>query len=46
MYERGKDKTKFLDELSHISSDDASAYTIKLSEKNLSTLRSFNQMNS
>jgi hypothetical protein len=46
MYERGKDKTKFLEELSHISSDDASAYTIKLSEKNLSTLRSFNQMNS
>ncbi|HEY9387202.1 MAG TPA: hypothetical protein VIP70_09180 [Nitrososphaeraceae archaeon] len=45
MYERGKDKTKFLDELSHMSSDDASAYTIKLSEENLSTLRSFDKIN-
>jgi hypothetical protein len=46
MYERGRDKTKFFDELSHISSDDASAYTIKLSEENLSALRSFNKINS
>ena len=31
MYERGRDKSKFLEELSHFTSDDASAYTIKLS---------------
>jgi hypothetical protein len=41
MYERGRDKTKFLEELSHISSEDASAYTIKLSIETLSLLRSF-----
>jgi hypothetical protein len=43
MYERGRDKTKFLEELSHISSEDASAYTIKLSTETLSLLRSFNK---
>jgi hypothetical protein len=41
MYERGRDKTKFLEELSHISSDDASAYTVKLNGETLSLLRSF-----
>lgn len=41
MYERGKDKTKFLDELSKISSDDAAAYTIKLSGDTLAAIRSF-----
>jgi hypothetical protein len=41
MYERGRDKTQFLDELSKISSDDASAYTIKLSGDILSAIRSF-----
>lgn len=41
MYERGKDKAKFLEELSHISSEDASAYTIKLNTETLSWLRSF-----
>jgi hypothetical protein len=41
MYERGRDKTKFLEELSHISAEDASAYTIKLSTETLSLLRSF-----
>jgi hypothetical protein len=41
MYERGRDKSKFLEELSHFSSDDASAYTIKLSTDVLSTIRSF-----
>jgi hypothetical protein len=40
-YERGRDKTKFLEELSHISSEDASAYTIKLNSDTLSFLRSF-----
>jgi hypothetical protein len=45
MYERGRDKTKFLEELSHISSEDASAYTIKLSTETLSLLRSFNKSN-
>ena len=41
MYERGRDKTKFLEELSHLSSEDASAYTIKLSSETLSWLRTF-----
>jgi hypothetical protein len=45
MYERGRDKTKFLEELSHISSEDASAYTIKLSTETLSLLRSFKKPN-
>jgi hypothetical protein len=45
MYERGRDKTKFLEELSHISSEDASAYTIKLSTETLSWLRSFDKTN-
>src|ERR687889_2114821 len=41
IYERGKDKTQFLDELSKLSSDDASAYSIKLSDPLLSAIRSF-----
>jgi hypothetical protein len=41
IYERGRDKTKFLDELSKLSSDDASAYTIKLSDPLLNAIRSF-----
>ena len=41
MYERGKDKTKFLDELSKLTSDDGSAYTIKLSDPLLNAIRSF-----
>ena len=41
MYERGKDKTKFLDELSHDASYDSAAYTIKLSTDTLSHIRSF-----
>jgi hypothetical protein len=40
-YERGRDKTKFLDELSKIASDDASAYTIKLSNAFVDAIRSF-----
>lgn len=41
MYERGKDKTAFLENLSKIQSDNASAFTIKLTEKTLSTIRAF-----
>ncbi len=43
IYERGRDKTKFLEDLSHISSEDASAYTIKLNNETLSLLRSFDK---
>jgi hypothetical protein len=42
MYERGKDKTRFLDELSQFSSFDSAAYTIKLSADTLSCARAFN----
>jgi len=42
MYERGKDKTQFLDQLSKIPSDDAAAYTIKLSSDVMAAIRSFN----
>jgi hypothetical protein len=41
MYERGRDKTKFLEELSKMASDDASAFTLKLSESVLVAIRSF-----
>lgn len=41
MYERGRDKTKFLEELSKLSSDDAAAYTIKLSGEVLTSIREF-----
>jgi hypothetical protein len=41
MYERGKDKTAFLENLSKVQSDNASAFTIKLTENNLSTIRAF-----
>ena len=44
LYERGKDKTKFLDDLSHFSSSDSAAYTIKLSSEALSYIRSFNNI--
>lgn len=40
-YERGRDKTQFLEELSKISSDDAAAFTLKLSENVLAAIRSF-----
>lgn len=40
-YERGRDKTQFLEELSKMSSDDAAAFTLKLSEKVLTAIRSF-----
>lgn len=41
MYERGKDKAQFLDRLSKIPSDDASAYTLKLSADVIAAIRSF-----
>ena len=41
MYERGKDKAQFLDQLSRISSDDAAAYTVKLTGNAIATIRSF-----
>ncbi len=41
MYERGKDKAQFLDQLSKIPSDDAAAYTLKLSGDVIATIRSF-----
>lgn len=42
MYERGKDKAQFLDMLSKIPSDDAAAYTLKLSADVMAAIRSFN----
>jgi hypothetical protein len=41
LYERSRDKTKFLERLSELSSDDASAYTIKLSDSMLEKIRLF-----
>ncbi len=41
IYERGRDKSKFLEQLSHYDSDDACAHTIKLSTEVLYTIRSF-----
>ncbi|HEY7506158.1 MAG TPA: hypothetical protein VH621_01005 [Nitrososphaera sp.] len=42
MYERGKDKAQFLDQLSKVPSDDAAAYTLKLSSDVMVAIRSFN----
>jgi hypothetical protein len=41
MYERGKDKAQFLEQLSKIPSDDAAAYTLKLSGDVIAAIRSF-----
>ena len=41
MFERGKDKTNFLERLSKIQSDNASAFTIKLTESAITTMRNF-----
>jgi hypothetical protein len=41
VYERGKDKVKFLEDLSHISTDDAGAFTIKLADNTMATIRKF-----
>ncbi|MGZ5500114.1 MAG: hypothetical protein ACXWEW_03055, partial [Nitrososphaeraceae archaeon] len=40
-FDRGMDKARFLDALSKVYSEDASAYTIKLSPDNISILRRF-----
>ena len=40
-YERGKDKAQFLDHLSKISSDDAAAYTVKLTCETIGAIRLF-----
>jgi hypothetical protein len=40
-YERGKDKTQFLDQLSKISAADTGAYTIKLTGETIGTIRLF-----
>jgi hypothetical protein len=42
LFERGRDKTKFLEELSKLPFDDTTAYTIKLSESVIEKIRSFN----
>ena len=42
MFERGKDKAQFLEQLSKITSDDAAAYTLKLSSEVMAAIRSFN----
>ena len=42
MYERGRDKAKFLEELSKESGDDSAAYTLKLNADTLSIIREFN----
>src|ERR671925_586785 len=39
MYERGKDKAQFLDELSKISAEDAAAFTIKLTGETIGAIR-------
>ncbi len=41
MLERGKDKAKFLDQLSTLSSEDTAAYTIKLSDETINLIRNF-----
>jgi len=41
MYERGKDKAKFLEELSHYSDSDSAAYTLKLSGDVIDKIRSY-----
>lgn len=41
MVERGKNKTMFLENLSKIQSDNASAFTIKLNEQTISVIRNF-----
>jgi hypothetical protein len=45
MYERGKDKTKFAEELSQLTDPNAAAYTIKLSDQTLKVIREFQPTN-
>ncbi len=44
MFERGKDKAKFLEELSQISGEDVAAYTLKLGNDVLHAIRSYKKM--
>jgi hypothetical protein len=44
MIERGKDKAKLLEELSHFSAEDGSAYTTKLSDESLSIIRNYRRI--
>jgi hypothetical protein len=41
IYERGKDKAQFLDQLSKVTSDEAAAYTVKLTGDTIAAVRSF-----
>ena len=41
MYERGKYKTKFAEDLSQLTEESAAAYTIKLSDDVINTIRDF-----
>ena len=41
IYERGRDKAEFLDQLSKVASDDAAAYTVKLTSETIAAIRSF-----
>lgn len=41
MFDRGMDKAKFLDSLSKIYSEEASAYTVKLTPSNIEIFRKF-----
>jgi hypothetical protein len=41
LYERGRDKGKFLEELSHCSDAESSAYTLKLSAEAINRIRRF-----
>jgi hypothetical protein len=42
MYQRGKDKTKFAETLAQSSDPNAAAYTVKLSDDTIKTIRQFN----
>ena len=41
-YERGRDKSKFLEELAQYSEDDAAAFIAKLNQDTIQTIRKFN----
>lgn len=41
IYERGKDKTKFAEELSNLNDINTMAYTIKLNDFNIQVIRKF-----
>ena len=42
MYQRGKDKTQFAEELSQHIDPNAAAYTVRLSDEMIKTIRQFN----